>query len=272
MRSCVCMTSWCSLARSKHLFGTRTVTFSSDSTEKEIWANHLEIIGDDFTHLLTLIDPRVWMGHFHFKDFIVVGDNEGNASFSGIDLKSITKYREYDTGRSSLTSPPRPTATKNAVLFSYLGDSRKLSLPDYCLQNANVDSRRRRKRNVNVAEIFSTPPPSAHVGRESFIPFFELFVGMSENIISLMRSTNLHGQECKGSLHFRRCEGTTKRLILTVRCTCSLGKSCLFWPSGVFKWQSTSKIKISPCGLTEALAGTGIRTAKGKGEMAVERC
>ena len=26
------------------------------------------------------------------------------------------------------------------------------------------------------------------------------------------------------------------------------------------------------CGLTEALAGTGIRTAKGKGEAAVERC
>ena len=26
------------------------------------------------------------------------------------------------------------------------------------------------------------------------------------------------------------------------------------------------------CGLTEALAGTGIRTAEGKGEAAVERC
>ena len=97
------MTSWCTLARSKHLFGTRTVTLSSDSNEKEIWANHLEIIGDDFTHLLTLLDPRVWVGHFHYQDYIVIGDDEGNASFKEIDFKSITKYREYDTGRSSLT-------------------------------------------------------------------------------------------------------------------------------------------------------------------------
>ena len=29
---------------------------------------------------------------------------------------------------------------------------------------------------------------------------------------------------------------------------------------------------VSYCGLTEALAGTGIRTAEGKGEAAVERC
>ena len=244
MRSCVRMTSWCTLARSKHLFGTRTVTLSSDSNEKEIWANHLEIIGDDFTHLLKLIDPRVWVGHFHSQDFIVVGDNKGDVSFAGIDFRSITKYREYDTGRSSLTSPPRPAATKNAVLLSYLGDCRTLSFSEYCLQNATVDSRRRRKRSVKVSEIFTTPPPSAPVGRESSIPFFEFFVGMSENIISLMRSTNLHGQTCKGSLHFRRCEVTTRRLMLTVRCTCSLGNSCLLWSSGVFRWQSTPEIKI----------------------------
>ena len=31
-------------------------------------------------------------------------------------------------------------------------------------------------------------------------------------------------------------------------------------------------VKWLNCGLTEALAGTGIRTAGGKGEMAVERC
>ena len=245
MRSCVCMTSWCTFARSKHLFGARTVILSSDSNEKEIWTNHLEIVGDDFTHILTLLDPRVWVGHFHYQDYIVIGDDEGNASFNGIDFKSITKFREYDTGRSSLTSPARPAATKNSVVLSYLGDCRRLSFPEFCLQNAAVDSPRRRKRNAKVPEIFTTPPSSAVVGRGFSVPFFEFFVGMSENIISLMRSTNSHGQACKGSLIFRRCEVTTRRLTLTVRCMCSLGKSCQFWPSGVFKWQSTSDMKIS---------------------------
>ena len=61
-----------------------------------------------------------------------------------------------------------------------------------------------------------------------------------------MRSMNAHRQACKGSLHFRRSEVTTKFLALTVRCTCSLGKGCTLWSFGIFRWQSTSEVKISP--------------------------
>jgi hypothetical protein len=39
---------------------------------------------------------------------------------------------------------------------------------------------------------------------------------------------------------------TTKRLALTVRCSCSLGKGCKSWAAGVFRWQSTSDIAITP--------------------------
>ena len=78
------------------------------------------------------------------------------------------------------------------------------------------------------------------------VPFYEFFIGMSENVIALMRSMNAHGQTCSGTLHFRRSEITTRRLALTVRCTCSLGKGCTAWLSGIFRWQSTSDIKISP--------------------------
>ena len=61
----------------------------------------------------------------------------------------------------------------------------------------------------------------------------------------MMRSLNLHGQSCRGSLHFRRSEVTTRRFALKVRCTCSLGRDCKFWSPGVYRWQSTSDMKIS---------------------------
>ena len=246
MRHCICQTSWCGIARTKHFFGNRTVSLTSDTSEREVWMNHLEISGDDVLHVTALLDPRVWVGHFRKEDFTVISDDEGTASFNGIDFKSVTKYQESDTGNSSLTAPPRPTATKSLVMQSFLGDCRKISFADYSLQSTGIDSRRRRKRNVTVNENLSTPLPSVLLGRGFSIPFFEFDVGMSENVVSLMRSMNAHGQACKGSLHFRRSEVTTKRLALTVRCTCSLGKGCTLWSFGIYRWQSTSEVKISP--------------------------
>ena len=84
--------------------------------------NHLEISADEKTHLSTLQDPRVWVGHFHLKDFIISEDADGNASFESIDFNAVTKYRDYDTGRSSLVSPPRSAATKHLVTISFLSD------------------------------------------------------------------------------------------------------------------------------------------------------
>ena len=247
MRSCVCMTSWCNLARTKHLFGSRTVILTCDKLERQVWVNHLESTADSFDYLGTLVDPRVWVGHFHMHDYIISSDDEGNASFAGIDFKSITKFRESDTGRSSLSSPPRPAATKISVSQSFLSDCRKVSFEDYRLQGASVD-RRRRQSKIKVSVLAtptSTPTPTptststAPVGRTSDVPFFESFIGISENIVSLMRSMNSHGHICTGALHFRRCEVTNRRLALTVKCSCSLAKSCKLWSSGVFRWQST---------------------------------
>ena len=246
MRSCICQTEWCSAARTKHLFGNRVVLLTSNIREREIWIDHLEITGDDILHVETLADPRVWVGHFHYKDFIVSSDDEGFAVFDRIEFKSVTKYRESDTGNSSLLSSPRPAATKNLVIQSFLGDCRKLTYADYSLLNNSIESRRRRKRTAVENNVFTTPPPTVPQGRGFSVPFFEFFIGMSENLISLMRSMNLHGRLYDGSIHFRRAEVTTKRLALTVRCTCSLGKGCKSWATGVFRWQSTSDIAITP--------------------------
>ena len=245
MRSCICSTSWCNLARTKHLFGSRTVILTRDLFERDVWANHLEITADEKSYLTTLQDPRVWVGHFHFKDYIISQDAEGNASFESIDFKTITKYRDYDTGRSSLVSPPRPAATKQLVSLSFLSDSRSISFSDYLLQNGSLGSQRGKTKNVTDKNLIKTPVTSTPLGRAISVPYFEFFIGMSEHIISMMRSMNLHGQSCGGSLHFRRSEVTTRRFALTVRCTCSLGKDCKFWSLGVYRWQSTSDIKIS---------------------------
>jgi hypothetical protein len=72
------------------------------------------------------------------------------------------------------------------------------------------------------------------------------FIGVSDNIVELMKSMNDHGHRCKGNLHFRRSQVTTRRLALSVRCQCSLGKLCSVLPFGALKWQSTSDISITP--------------------------
>ena len=122
MRYCICQTSWCGIARTKHFFGNRTVSLTSDTSEREVWINHLEISGDDVSHVTALLDPWVWVGHFRKEDFTVISGDEGIASFNGIDFKSVTKYQESNTWNSSLTAPPRPTATKSLVMQSFLGD------------------------------------------------------------------------------------------------------------------------------------------------------
>ena len=175
------------------------------------------------------------MGHFHLKDLIFSQDADGNASFESIDFKAVTKYRDYDTGRSSLVSPPRPAATKQLVSILFLSDCGTISFSDYVLQNGNVNSHRKRAKNVADKELIKTPLTCTPLGRAISVPYFDFFIGMSEHIISMMRSLNLYGQSCRGSLHFRRSEVTTRRFALKVRCTCSLGRDCKFWSLGVYR-------------------------------------
>ena len=190
------------------------------------------------------------MGHFHQKDFIILNDNTGDAVLDRIDFKSVTKYRDSDTGRSSLVSPPRPAATRSLVAISLFSDCGTLSFSEYTLLSSDIVHTRKKRSHAKRENVIegnhSTPSQTASHGRGYSVPFFEFFIGMSENLIALMRSMNSHGQTCPGSLHFRRSEIITRRLALKVRCTCSLVKECKAWDSGVFRWQSTSDIKISP--------------------------
>jgi hypothetical protein len=250
MRPCTCKAFWCSLLRTKHLFGDRLVKLTTDIIERSVWLNHLEVTGDHVVDLEAVSDKRVWVGHFHQNDFVISSDADGGALLDRINFNGLTKYRDYDTGRSSLSAPPRPAATKSLTSLSVFSDRAKLAFADYILLSSGIQ-RTRRKRNKIEAEnespdIFTTPSQTASGGRGYAIPFFELFIGMSENIIALIRTMSSHGQSCKGSIHFRRGEITTKRLALSVRCSCSLRKKCTSWDTGSFRWQSTSDIKISP--------------------------
>ena len=66
-----------------------------------IWMDQLEIVSpDDIEYKSSLADPRVWIGHFHDVNYTVTANDQDEASFDGIDFKSITKYR-CETGNSS---------------------------------------------------------------------------------------------------------------------------------------------------------------------------
>lgn len=101
--------------------------------------NHLEVTAvDDRQHFLSLVDPRVWVGHFHVADFTIVSNAIGNAIFSGIDFKLNTKYRESDTGHFSLLAPPRPAATKYSVSQSIFSGRESLSFTNYSTQSTDA--------------------------------------------------------------------------------------------------------------------------------------
>lgn len=51
---------------------------------------------------------------------------------------------------------------------------------------------------------------------------------------------------CGGEIYYRRAEVKTKRFSLTFKCTCSKEKLCVKWNNGVFKWQSTNDMQITP--------------------------
>ena len=250
MKACICKTTWCNEARSRHFFSERVVRLTTDLLEREVWISHLEITSPaDIEQLSSLVEPRVWVGHFHIADFAVSSDESGNAKLEKMDFSTVTKYRISETGRFSLLAPARPAATKNQVFESFLYGREKLTFHEYSLQSTDLIGKRRRKRATAPEvkdEAFETPISASSHGRGLSIPYFEFFIGMAANIIDLMRSMNDHGHKCKGSLYFRRCNVTTKRLCLTTRCSCSMGKDCKLWDSGLFKWQSTSDIKISP--------------------------
>lgn len=92
-------------------------TIPSEVSEREIWIFHLEITGPiDVEHMSSLVDPRIWVGHFHKEDFIIVSDELGDVKLERIGFKTITKFRDSDTGQFSLLAPPRPVATKSSVL------------------------------------------------------------------------------------------------------------------------------------------------------------
>jgi hypothetical protein len=189
----------------------------------------------------------IWVGYFHVADLTITDNGRGEATCGGIDFKSKTKYRLHDTGNSSLSSPPRPAATKHSVLQSIFHDRDSVPFKIYSNQSIDATVRKRRKKvSIEPAvDIFQTPISSKSHGRSVSKPFFEFFIGVSDNIVELMKSMNDHGHRCKGNLHFRRSQVTTRRLELSVRCQCSLGKLCSVLPFGAFKWQSTSDISTN---------------------------
>lgn len=210
---------------------------------------HLEVTSfDERQHLSSLVDPRIWVGHFHVVDLIITDNGLGEATCGGIDFKSNTKYRLSDTGRSSLSSAPRPAATKHSVIQSIFHDRNSVLFNDFTNQSVDHTTRKRRKKvSEEVSnDILKTPISSKSHGRSVSKPFFEFFIGVSESIVELMKAMNDHGHRCKGNLHFRRSQVITRRLALSVRCQCSLGKLCPVLPFGDFKWQSTPDISITP--------------------------
>jgi hypothetical protein len=86
MRPCTCKAFWCSLLRTKHLFGDRLVKLTTDIIERSVWLNHLEVTGDHVVDLEAVSDKRVWVGHFHQNDFVISSDADGGALLDRISF------------------------------------------------------------------------------------------------------------------------------------------------------------------------------------------
>ena len=165
LQPCSCTFKWCSSLRLTHLFGNSTVKIPSDHGETEIWANLLGISNISPTSRVSII-------HFFEVDIMVKSDSNGGSVFDSIDRVNPTKYQQFDTGNSSLTSPPRPAAAKSDTENSFFFNINVLTYRDYILQastwSINKKSRSLKRKeskasaNTSTAssQYFDSPPAS----------------------------------------------------------------------------------------------------------------
>ena len=213
---------------------------TTDAEEKLIWLEHL---GLDLETQLTQLLPKIWIGHFPWIDINVSNGNDGTLKCDGICFKFKTKFTDYEKGNGSLLAPPRPSATRKEIEDSLFCTNKKINYDTYMLQSVDVHAKKRRKRTP--APTPSTKSTPSTFGRPVSSPYWEFFIGMADNLISVMRAMNSHGKLCGGEIYFRRLDVTTKRFSLKVKCTCSYDKQCQQWENGIFKWQSSSDIRFS---------------------------
>ena len=200
---------------------------------------------------------------------MVKSDSNGGSIFDRIDRIYPTKYQQFDTGNSSLTSPPRPAAAKSDKENSFLFNINILTYRDYILQastwSINKKSRSLKRKeskasaNISTAssQYFDSPPASETFstfydtstgsmkpGRKPETPFNENFMGTSMKVISIIKSIHEHGKTCPGNIIIRRNSVLLKRLSLKVTINCTEKNKCAAWENGVYKWLSSGQIII----------------------------
>ena len=188
------MTSWCSDARKDHVFGEQTIRLTVNKIEADTWINHLGIeSAADIEYTSAVLDPRVWVGHFHDINYIVTENDQNEVTFNGIDFKSITKYKS-ETGNGSLGSPPRPAATRVLVQQSVLSGRLAMSFSEYKDLSFDTTRKRRKKNQENLVidDLATAPKPIEIHKRKDSKPFNEFFMGSSENLVTLMKMMNDH--------------------------------------------------------------------------------
>lgn len=213
---------------------------TNDVEEKPIWLEHLGLAVN--SKLIPLL-PRVWIGHFSWKDINISKGDDDSIICDGVCFKFPTKFTDYEKGNRSLLAPPRPSATRKEIQDSVFYTKRVLTYEDCVMQSGDIHVKKRRRKIVTeTPSTKSTPSP---FGRPLSNPYWEFFIGMADSVIFLMRAMNMHGRSCPGQVYFKRSDVTTKRFSLRVKCTCSLEKQCRQWDNGIFRWESCTEIRFS---------------------------
>lgn len=117
-----------------------------------------------------------------------------------------------------------------------------MSYEDCILLSVDIHLKKRKKRSPTLPSS-SAKSGSGSIGRPISNPYWEFFIGNADNLISVVKTMNNHGKICGGEIYFRRAEVTTKRFVLTFKCSCSLEKLCRKWQNGIYRLQSTNDIR-----------------------------
>jgi hypothetical protein len=162
LTTCICETGWCLGARSSHLFKNSVINLTKDPEKVYVWLNHLEVFeAEVISRIMGLDRPRVWIGHFHLVDFKVRSETRtNNVSFNGIHFDLVALFQDYDTGKNSKKSPPRPSATHEEIRRSFLMDEEIMPYENYNILSAvNIDGTRKRKNSIEKADVdaYKTP-------------------------------------------------------------------------------------------------------------------
>ena len=269
--TCCCSHEWCRQGniRGDHLLGNSRIRINLNVDNRVEWLRCLGFCTtDEVEKFNTILDPRVWVGHFFPEDWVLKIGNDGKICFDTIQKSDMTR-RKFARDSSFKNMPPLPLASKCDITDVALNFFSLRYNDNHTLDNFMKTYRKNKLLPLakyfeldhpakEMAASMSHPTyhykrlPGGRLGEKK--PFHESYIGTADQLILLAKEMEEHAKKCAGEIVILRQGVKNSGLTLCVKGKCSLGLQCecigegksrFIHAGGVFYWQSAASITIA---------------------------